>query len=80
MVSCLDIVILLVVLLSLKLATRWHGPNRGYYIGDLSSARAVVAQLPKWFEDYNETAPHKGLKMLSPRQFRRERELKNLTG
>ena len=50
------------------------------WFGDLSSARAVMAQLPKWFEDYNETAPHKGLKMLSPRQFRRERELKNLTG
>lgn len=47
---------------------------------DLSSARTVMAQLPKWFEDYNENAPHKGLKMLSPRQFRRRQEQQQLTG
>ena len=34
---------------------------------------AVLAQLPAWFADYNEHHPHKGLKMLSPRQFRRSR-------
>lgn len=43
---------------------------------DLSSAVTVMGQLEKWFEDYNENAPHKGLKMLSPRQFRREMEQK----
>ena len=43
---------------------------------DLSSAMTVMVQLEKWFEDYNENAPHKGLKMLSPRQFRREMEQK----
>lgn len=37
--------------------------------GDLSSAEKVVEQLPSWFADYNEKAPHKGLKMLSPKQF-----------
>jgi putative transposase len=37
--------------------------------GNLASAQAVLEQLPKWFEDYNEKAPHKGLKMLSPRQY-----------
>lgn len=47
---------------------------------DLSDARRVMAQLPKWFEDYNERAPHKGLKMLSPRQFRRRQEQQQLTG
>jgi putative transposase len=47
---------------------------------DLSSARIVMEQLPKWFEDYNEYAPHKGLKMLSPRQFRRRQEQQQLTG
>lgn len=41
------------------------------YFGDLRSAKAVMAQLPGWFEDYNENAPHKGLKMMSPRQFLR---------
>jgi len=46
---------------------------------DLSDAIKVMAQIPKWIEDYNEVAPHKGLKMLSPRQFRRQQEEK-LTG
>jgi transposase InsO family protein len=39
------------------------------YLGDLSCAEVVFKQLPKWFADYNENAPHKGLKMLSPRQY-----------
>jgi putative transposase len=44
--------------------------KRDYVVfGDLGSAKAVMAQLPYWFEDYNEKAPHRGLKMLSPRQF-----------
>lgn len=41
------------------------------YLNRLETAQAVLAQLPCWFEDYNERAPHKGLKMKSPRQFRR---------
>ena len=41
------------------------------YLGDISTAAAVLAQLPAYFADYNENHPHKGLKMLSPRQFRR---------
>ena len=41
------------------------------YISDLSSAERVMEQLEKWFEDYNNHAPHKGLKMLSPREYRR---------
>jgi transposase InsO family protein len=40
-------------------------------MADISSAEKVMAQLATWFEEYNETAPHKGLKMCSPRQFRR---------
>lgn len=43
-------------------------------ISRLTDARSVMRQLPLWFEDYNEYAPHKGLKMLSPREFRREQE------
>ena len=39
------------------------------WINDLHDANTVIANLPKWFKDYNEVAPHKGLKMLSPRQF-----------
>lgn len=41
------------------------------YFGDRTNARTVMEQLPKWMEHYNEHAPHKGLKMKSPREFRR---------
>ena len=43
------------------------------YLADLRDAITVLAQLPKWFEEYNENHPHKGLMMLSPREFRRAR-------
>lgn len=39
------------------------------YVSDLSDAQTVMGLLPLWFRDYNENAPHKGLKMRSPRQF-----------
>ncbi len=39
------------------------------WFGDLKDAEAVMKQLPGWIEDYNENAPHKALKMLSPRGF-----------
>lgn len=42
------------------------------YLNDVSDAVSVLTQIDDWFADYNENAPHKGLKMLSPRQFRQE--------
>lgn len=36
---------------------------------DISSAKVVMEKLDEWFEDYNERAPHKALKMLSPREY-----------
>jgi len=45
------------------------------WLGDLSSAKRVMEQLPAWFKDYNENAPHKGLKMMSPRQYILNRSL-----
>lgn len=33
----------------------------GYPLGFIQS---VLEQLPKWFEDYNNHDPHKGLKMM----------------
>lgn len=42
------------------------------WISDTRDAVSVMEQLPAWFEAYNESAPHKGLKMLSPRQFIRQ--------
>lgn len=41
------------------------------HINRLDTAEVVLAQLPHWFEDYNVSHPHKGLKMMSPREFRR---------
>jgi len=38
------------------------------YVKDRPDALTVLAQLPNWFEDYNEVHPHKGLKMSSPRE------------
>ncbi len=43
------------------------------YLADLPNARAVLTQLDGWFEDYNEHYRNKGLKMLSPKDFRRSR-------
>lgn len=40
------------------------------YVNEVRSAEAVLAWLPEWFEDYNEHAPHKGLRMMSPREYR----------
>ena len=39
------------------------------WVSDTRDAITVMKQLPTWFERYNESAPHKGLRMLSPRQF-----------
>lgn len=39
------------------------------YTNDLSSAVKVLDQLPGWFKDYNENAPHSALKMMAPREY-----------
>jgi putative transposase len=36
---------------------------------DPIDAHTIMQKLPLWFDDYNENAPHKGLKMMAPRQF-----------
>jgi putative transposase len=41
------------------------------YVNRLPSAVEVIAQLPRWFADYNEFHPHKGLGMRSPREYLR---------
>lgn len=47
------------------------------HVGDLSSAEEVRKRLPQWFEDYCENAPHKGLRMKSPRQYLAEQKASN---
>jgi transposase InsO family protein len=39
------------------------------YVHDRPDAQSVFAQLPRWFEDYNDNHPHKALRMKSPREF-----------
>ena len=40
------------------------------YLNDLPDAKSVMRQLGHWTEGYNETHPHKGLKMKSLREYR----------
>jgi len=40
------------------------------YLADLWTAADVLRDLPRWFDDYNRVRPHKGLRMLSPVEFR----------
>jgi putative transposase len=39
------------------------------YVHDRPDAQTVLSQLSRWFEDYNESHPHKALRMKSPREF-----------
>lgn len=39
------------------------------HANECPDAVTVMTMLATWFEDYNEFAPHKGLRMLSPREF-----------
>lgn len=54
------------------LSEAFHGTLRRDYVAgaDLSSAAAVLEQLPRWIEDYNTEAPHSSLGMRSPREYR----------
>ena len=40
---------------------------------DLTDAMKALAQMPAAFEHFKEVHPHSGLKMKSPREFRRQR-------
>ena len=40
---------------------------------ELWSAESVMQQVPEWFEDYNENAPHSALGMKSPRKYKAEK-------
>jgi putative transposase len=42
------------------------------YLADLWTAADVLRDLPRWFDDYNRVRPHKGLRMLSPIEFRNQ--------
>lgn len=42
------------------------------YTHELADAATVLRQLPSWFLDYNEKAPHSGLAYRAPREYRSE--------
>ena len=45
--------------------------KRNYvYINYLPNAKIVLEIIAEWLEEYNESHPHSGLKMRSPREFR----------
>lgn len=47
--------------------------KRNYvYLNELHTAASVMQQLAGWFEDYNQVHLHKGLRMQSLREYRRE--------
>lgn len=48
------------------------------YVHDRPDALSVLGQLHRWFEDYNEVHPHKGLKMRSPREFIRSQTVNQM--
>lgn len=39
------------------------------HVNELWKSEEVLSQIPDWLNDYNENHPHKGLGMLSPREF-----------
>ena len=41
------------------------------YVNDCVSADVVLKMIPNWFKDYNENAPHSGLGMLSPVEYKK---------
>jgi putative transposase len=44
------------------------------FVHDRPDAQTVLSQLSAWFEDYNESHPHKALQMKSPREFIRSHQ------
>lgn len=40
------------------------------YVSSLPDGETVAAAVLDWLRDYNENAPHSGLKMMSPKEFR----------
>ena len=43
-------------------------------VNPVPSAAAALTQIAGWFADYNELHPHSGLRMRSPREFRRAQQ------
>jgi transposase InsO family protein len=46
----------------------------------MEDAATVMEQLPYGFEDYNDNHPYKGLNMRSPREYRRRKYVRTVSG
>lgn len=47
------------------------GFKRDYvYLADVRTGEELIQHLPAWFDDYNRVRPHRGLKMMSPMEYR----------
>jgi len=49
-------------------------------VGPVPDARTALDQIAGWFDDYNENHPHSGLRMRSPREFRRAHQPAEVSG
>ena len=49
-------------------------------ISPVPDAKTALDKIAGWFDDYNENHPHSGLRMRSPREFRRARQLAEVSG
>ena len=49
-------------------------------VNPLPDAQTALDQIAGWFEDYNENHPHSGLRMRSPRDFRRAQHTAEVSG
>jgi putative transposase len=49
-------------------------------VGPVPGAKTVLDQSAGWFDDYNENHPHSGLRMRSPREFRRAHQPAEVSG
>ncbi len=49
-------------------------------VSPLPNAETALDQIAGWFEDYNDNHPHSGLRMRSPREFRRAHQSAEVSG
>ncbi len=49
-------------------------------IRPVPDTKTALDQIAGWFDDYNENHPHSGLRMRSPREFRRAHQPAEVSG
>lgn len=49
-------------------------------VNPMQDAATALRQIAGWFEDYNENHPHSGLRMRSPREFKRAHQPPEVSG